>query len=88
MVGVPGMIDELTTRIIAIVTRVIRHRPGVPEVTPESTFKELHVDEIDRWGIDYGIQEEFDIELDEDETRAWMSIADVVASVERWRVCA
>lgn len=75
-----------TSQIIAIVTSVIKHRIGVPVVTPASTFRELRIDPIDGWSIICAVEEEFGIELSDDEIAAWGSVADVVASVERERV--
>jgi len=70
------MNQELATKVIGIVAAVKQVSPEV--VRPECTFEQLGIDSLDRINILFELENEFDIDVPDDEARAITSVNGIV----------
>ena len=73
--------DELTTRILRIIAETQRKDPAL--VTVDSTFEELGIDSMDGVNIVFALENEFNINVPDDEVRTIRSVRDIVWGVRR-----
>lgn len=75
------MSDEIVARVIGVIART-QHLP--PEsVTIDKTFEELKIDSLDGMNILFAVEEEFDINVPDDQAPAIRSVRDMVEGIER-----
>jgi acyl carrier protein len=75
------MPDELTERIIRIIAETQRKDPS--QVSIDSTFEELGIDSMDGVNIIFAVENEFNINVPDEEVKTIRSVRDVVNGVER-----
>jgi acyl carrier protein len=73
--------DEITGRILAIIAEVQRRNPA--EVTLDSTFEQLGIDSMDGVNIVFALENEFDINVPDDDVKKLGSVREVVEGVTR-----
>lgn len=54
-------------------------------VEPDSTFRDLRLDDVHKAGIAIAIDEAFNCDIPDSEIERWCCVADVVRTVERVR---
>ena len=70
------MDQELARKVIAIVASVKQVSPE--SVRLESTFEELAIDSLDRINILFELENEFDIDVPDEQARSIRSVQDIV----------
>src|ERR1700753_3990959 len=73
--------DELTARILRIIAETQRKDPA--QVTNESSFEELGIDSMDGVNIVFALENEFNINVPDEEVKSIRSVRDVVEGVIR-----
>lgn len=73
----------MTPQILTIITSHLSHRMIRPEVTPDTLFEAINLDQIERDGIGVDIEVEFGVELTDAEIAGWRSGADILACLGR-----
>jgi len=75
------MSDEIATRVIGVIAKT-QHIP--PEsITIEKTFEELKIDSLDGMNILFAVEEEFDVNVPDDQVPAIRSVRDMVEGIEK-----
>jgi acyl carrier protein len=72
---------DLTPRILEIIAETQRKDPS--EVTIDSTFEELGIDSMDGVNIVFAIENEFNINVPDEQVKSIRSVRDVVNGVEQ-----
>ncbi len=75
------MSDELIQRVLNVITTVKRLPAG--KATIDSSFEELGIDSMDGVEILFGLENEFDITIPDEDAKAIRSIREMVAGVDR-----
>ncbi|MFB3777812.1 MAG: acyl carrier protein [Bryobacteraceae bacterium] len=75
------MPNDLTERVISVIARTQRIAPE--KITPDSTFEELGLDSLDSVNILFALEEEFNVDIPDDDTRDIRSIRQMIEGVER-----
>jgi acyl carrier protein len=73
--------DELTQRILRIIAETQRKDPT--QVTIDSSFEELGIDSMDGINIIFALENEFNINVPDEEVKNIRSVRDVVEGVIR-----
>ena len=74
--------DDLATRVLAVIREAIKHRYWLREVPfDEDTELSEIADSLDRRTIGFGIEEITGCEVAEWEVMRWRTVADVIATV-------
>lgn len=73
--------DELTSRILRIIAETQRKDPA--QVTIDSSFEELGIDSMDGINIIFALENEFNINVPDEEVKNIRSVRDVVEGVIR-----
>ena len=73
--------DELTQRILRIIAETQRKDPA--QVTIDSSFEELGIDSMDGVNIVFALENEFDINVPDEEVKSIRSVRDMVDGVIR-----
>ncbi len=73
--------DELTPRILRIIAETQRKDPS--QVTIDSSFEELGIDSMDGVNIVFALENEFNINVPDDEVKNIRSVRDMVEGVRR-----
>lgn len=73
--------DEITARILSIIAETQRKDPG--EVTIDSTFEELGIDSMDGVNIVFALENEFDINVPDDDVKKLRTVREVVEGVAK-----
>jgi acyl carrier protein len=73
--------DQLTERVLGIIAETQRKRPE--EVTIDSTFEELGIDSMDGVNIVFALENEFNINVPDDQVKAIRSVRDMVEGVRK-----
>jgi acyl carrier protein len=73
--------DELTGRILRIIAETQRKDPA--QVTVDSSFEELGIDSMDGINIIFALENEFNINVPDEEVKSIRSVRDVVEGVIR-----
>jgi len=70
------MDQELASKVIGIVAAVKQISPDT--VRPESTFEQLGIDSLDRINILFELENEFNLDVPDDEARAITSVQGII----------
>jgi acyl carrier protein len=73
--------DELTARVLKTVAECQRKDPAT--VTIDSTFEELGIDSMDAVNIVFGLENEFSINIPDDQVKNIRSVRDMVEGVRQ-----
>jgi acyl carrier protein len=73
--------DDLTQRVLRIIAETQRKEPA--QVTIDSSFEELGIDSMDGVNIIFALENEFDINVPDEEVKHIRSIRDMVEGVRR-----
>jgi acyl carrier protein len=73
--------DEITARILAIIAETQRKDPA--EVTLDSSFEELGIDSMDGVNIVFALENEFDINVPDDDVKKLRSVREIVEGVTK-----
>ena len=73
--------DELTQRVLRIIAETQRKEPA--QVTIDSTFEELGIDSMDGINIIFALENEFNINVPDEDVKSIRSVRDVVEGVIR-----
>jgi acyl carrier protein len=73
--------DDITQRVLKIVADSQRKDPAI--VTIDSTFEELEIDSMDAVNIIFGLENEFNINVPDEEVKNIRSVRDMVEGVRR-----
>jgi acyl carrier protein len=71
--------DDLTPRILRIIAETQRKDPA--QVTVDSSFEELGIDSMDGVNIVFALENEFDINVPDEEVKNIRSVRDLVNGV-------
>ena len=76
--------DDLATRVLAVIRDAIKHRYWLREVPAfdEDTELDEIADSLDRQSIGFAVEEIVGREISGHEVMSWRTVADVIASVE------
>jgi acyl carrier protein len=69
------MPELLIDRVIRIIAAT-QHIP-IESIQPASTFEELKIDSLDAINILFGLENEFDISIDDEQARGLVSVQDL-----------
>lgn len=75
------MASDLADRVRRVIAKTI-HIP-LESVTGDSTFEELGMDSLDRANLLFDLEEEFDIDIPDQEVHGIASVQDAVAGIEK-----
>jgi acyl carrier protein len=78
-VGGTGPDDDLTPRILRIIAET--QRKDVSQVTIDSSFEELGIDSMDGVNIVFALENEFNINVPDEEVKNIRSVRDMVEGV-------
>ena len=73
--------DEITARILSIIAET-QHKE-LHEVTIDSTFEELGIDSMDGVNIVFALENEFDINVPDDDVKKLRTVREVVEGVAK-----
>jgi len=73
---VPETIQDRILRLVAAVRRI-----PVETVKPESTFDELGMDSLDKLNLLFEVENEFDIEIDDQEAKKISQVNEMITGV-------
>lgn len=73
--------DELTQRILRIIAETQRKEPA--QVTIDSSFEELGIDSMDGVNIIFALENEFNINVPDEEVKTIRSVRDMVEGVRK-----
>src|SRR5271165_4400024 len=73
--------DDLTPRVLRIIAET--HRKDPSQVTIDSTFEELGIDSMDGVNIVFALENEFNINVPDEEVKSIRSVRDMVEGVRR-----
>jgi acyl carrier protein len=74
-------VDELTQRILRIIAETQRKDPS--QVTIDSSFEDLGIDSMDGVNIVFALENEFDINVPDEEVKNIRSVRDMVEGVRK-----
>jgi acyl carrier protein len=75
------MSNNLTERVISVVAKT--QRIATEKITPDSTFEELGLDSLDAVNILFALEEEFNVNIPDDDARDIHSIRQMIEGVEK-----
>jgi acyl carrier protein len=73
--------DELTRRVLRIIAETQRKDPA--QVTIDSSFEELGIDSMDGVNIVFALENEFNINVPDDDVKTIRNVRDMVEGVSR-----
>ena len=73
--------DELTQRILRIIAETQRKDPA--QVTIDSSFEELGIDSMDGVNIVFALENEFNINIPDEDVKTIRSVRDMVEGVRK-----
>jgi acyl carrier protein len=76
------MSKTVADRVIAVIARVRKVPPE--DVTPDTTFEQLSIDSLGIIDLLFELEEEFDIEIPDDEALRMENIGEVISSLEEF----
>lgn len=76
------MPDTIAERVIAVIARVRKIPPET--ISLDGTFEELSIDSLGVIDLLFELEEEFDIEIPDDEAMRMDTIGEVVSSLEEF----
>ena len=75
------MSEDVMTRVIRVIAET--QRVPVSSISPDSTFQELKIDSLDGTNILFAIENEFNINVPDDDAKFLRSVRDVADGVEK-----
>lgn len=75
------MSDELTQRVISVIAAT--QRIPAEKISVDSTFEELGIDSLDGVNILFAIEEEFHINIPDEETRQIRSVRQMMDGIRK-----
>lgn len=75
------MQPDTVTRVIGVIAKT-QHIP-VESIRPESTFQELNIDSMDGINIVFALENEFGVQIPDDDAKSIRGVADVAAGIEK-----
>lgn len=75
------MQPDIVTRVIATIAAT-QHIP-LESIKPESTFQELNIDSMDGINIVFALENEFGVEIPDDDAKAIRGVTDVAEGIEK-----
>ena len=72
---------DITTRVTAIVAEHVAWRMYPPEVTAETNFTAIDLDDAERGGIAVEVEREFDREFSDEAVASWTTPGCIVAAL-------
>ncbi len=75
------MPDNLTERVLAVIAKTQHMAPE--KITTASTFEELGLDSLDSVNILFALEEEFNINIPDDDARAIRSVRQAIEGIEK-----
>ena len=75
------MSEELIERVIAVIASTQRMPPE--KITIDSTFEELGIDSLDGVNILFGVEEEFNINIPDEEAQQIRSVRQMVEGIQK-----
>jgi acyl carrier protein len=81
LAGGTGPAEDLTPRILRIIAET--QRKDVSQVTIDSSFEELGIDSMDGVNIVFALENEFNINVPDEEVKNIRSVRDLVEGVRR-----
>jgi acyl carrier protein len=75
------MSNDLTQRVISVISTTQRIPPE--KISPDSTFEELGLDSLDAVNILFALEEEFKIDIPDDDSREIRSVRHIIDGVEK-----
>jgi acyl carrier protein len=79
--GADSTPDELTQRVLRIIAETQRKEPS--QVTADSSFEELGIDSMDGVNIVFALENEFNINVPDEEVKNIRSVRDMIAGVRK-----
>src|ERR1700688_5010985 len=73
--------DDLTQRVLRIIAETQRKDPA--QVTIDSTFEELGIDSMDGINIIFALENEFNVNVPDEDVKSIRSVRDVVEGIIR-----
>jgi acyl carrier protein len=73
--------DELTAHVLRLIAETQRRDPAT--VSIDNTFDELNIDSMDAVNIVFAVENEFNIDVPDDDVRTIRTVRDVVDGVRR-----
>lgn len=73
------MSDDLTQRVISVIAAT--QRIPIQKISPGSTFEELGLDSLDSVNILFALEEEFKIDIPDDDTRDIRSVGQMIEGI-------
>jgi acyl carrier protein len=73
--------DDLTQRILRIIAETQRKDPA--QVTIDSTFEELGIDSMDGVNIVFALENEFNVNVPDEEVKSIRNVRDMVEGVRK-----
>ena len=75
------MSNDLTERVISVIAATQR----IPreKISPQSTFEELGLDSLDSVNILFALEEEFKIDIPDEDTRDIRTVAQMIEGIEK-----
>lgn len=75
------MSDELVRKVIQVISSTQKLPPG--RVTVDSTFEELGIDSMDGVNILFGLENEFDINIPDEQAKGIRTVRQMAEGVDR-----
>jgi acyl carrier protein len=75
------MPNNVTDRVLAVIAKTQRLAPE--KITADSTFEELGLDSLDSVNILFALEEEFGINIPDEEAREIRSIRQMIEGIEK-----
>jgi acyl carrier protein len=75
------MPDDLSKRVISVIAAT--QHIGVEKITEESTFQELGIDSLDGINILFALENEFNINIPDDEAQTIRTVHDAIEGVRK-----
>ncbi len=77
------MHDELTQRVIAVITKT--QRVAAENIAPDSTFEQLGMDSLDGVNLLFAVEEEFNVNIPDEAAREIRSVGQMVEGIRKLR---
>jgi acyl carrier protein len=75
------MPDELAVRVIAVIARM--QKIPVESITLDKTFAELNIDSLDGINIMFEVENEFGVEIPDEEAKAIRTVRQMTEGIEK-----
>ncbi len=75
------MPNDVTQRVISVIAKTQRIAPE--KISPDSTFEELGLDSLDSVNILFALEEEFNVDIPDEQTRDIRSVRPMIEGIEK-----